>query len=276
MLSPKLIRESSGFAARPRAVATGRKAAVLLLGAGITCCTLAWTQPTDGDLEAAPPTPATSADEASRASADAHDLNQTLLDLEKELDRLETAHRRLDEQATELLGPPKDNRHRIVELPQEHAALIHYLKGCLNLVETVESSFGDLMAAEDQVDLKKRIPEARKHVDRIEESGSAGMLVRRQVRVWIEKDLSAVESLNADWPAIRTSIQQLIQTAKRFEAGDAPIEKVASSHQNVLNSATTRIRFHRSKLGILCRQTAEAANQAHQKRQATPAIVMQP
>jgi len=209
-------------------------------------------------------------------SAGEPDLKQSLSDLEKELDRLETASRRTDAEATEILGPPKDGQHRTVELPREHAALVQYLKRCLKLVGEVESEFGELVAAEDEVDLKQRIPDAQEHVKRIEQSGSAGMIVRRKVRAWIEKDLSAVESLNADWPAIQTSVRQLIEATKRFESGEMSVEKIAASHQVVLKSAATRTHFNKSRIGILCRQTTDAAAQLHRKRQSEPTVVMQP
>lgn len=278
MLAPMIIRDHSTIQLESlgRSVSgRGPKAAILFLGAGLVGGALGWSDLFDRESKAADPAPAMAAAERSAStSTDVIDLKQSLLALETELDRLETASRQLDEQATQLLGQPKDGQHRTVELPKEHAALIHYLEQCLKLVENVESSFGVLVAAEDQVDLKQRIPEAHKHVARIEKSGSAGMLVRRQVRVWIEKDLQAVESLNVDWPDIRSSVREFIRDSNRFETGDGPIEKIVASHQSVLKRAATRTRFPESRLGTLCRQTAEAAMQVHRSRQAQSAVAM--
>jgi chromosome segregation ATPase len=231
-----------------------------------------WNLP-NFNLTAAPPLPP-DPETSTETSTDVPELKQALRDLENELERLQAASSQIDRRATELLGPSKEGQGRIPKLPKSQADLVEYLKRCLALVETVEDSFGDLVAAKDQVDLKERIPEAREHVKRIENAGAAGMLARRQVRAWIEKDLQAVESLNADWPAIRKSVESLIKDGKRFESGEISIDKVTANHRVVLESCATRTRFHHSRLARLCRQAADAADQLHRKRLAQPTVAM--
>jgi hypothetical protein len=250
-----------------------RRKNAALFAVGSIGCALAWSQSTIGGPKEVLPSPPPRS--VAPSSVDALDLKQTVADLEKELDRLEAASRRNSEQATQVLGPATDG-HRRIELPQDHAALMGYIKQCLKLVEQVEADFGDLVVAEDEVDLRERIPDAHEQVKRLENLGSAGMLVRRKVRAWIEKDLSAVESLDGDWPAIRSSVRDLIQASRRFESGEAGFSKIAASHHAVQQSSATRIRFDKSRLGLLCRQTADAAAQMERKRQAESAVAMQP
>lgn len=277
LLTSSLLREAS--APKPSwrpVVGRGRTVAFLALGVGIASGAFAPSPFRDFDSKgASAPLDASASEESSSLpSTVGREVRQALLDLEKELERLETASRLIDAQASELLGPPIDDQGRILKLPDKHADLVQYLKQCLTLVENVEQSFGVLVAAKDQVDLQQRISVARAHVQRLEKAGAAGRLARRQIRAWIEKDLQAVESLSADWPAIRTSVQELIEATKQFEAGDVSVEKIAEHHQTVLRSAATRTRFDQSRLGLLCRQTADAADQLHRKRLAQPAVVV--
>ncbi|HVJ87992.1 MAG TPA: hypothetical protein VM452_20175 [Caulifigura sp.] len=233
-----------------------------ILGAGLFVV----TQPSDAET---PPTrPATMAIPAEPASTtvEKHGLRRLAMDLETEVDRLEAAAADLDARSSALLGPATEGR-RSLKIPQDQEALIRYLKQCLALVEEVEHSFGELVVGEDQVDLKARIPEAHKNVARLEKLGSAGLLVRRQVKAWIEKDLQAVDALTDEWPEIQESARRLAGKAKEFESGDVTFEDFSTHHLAVLKCAESRTHFAESRLGRLCRQSADVASRLHRERQ---------
>ena len=98
----------------------------LLLGAGIGVAIFAWSQSADLELTAAPPAPEGPLQPTSMSSTETPEFSQVLLDLEKELERLETASRHIDAQATSLLGPPNEAGERILKLPKEQSlSLIH-------------------------------------------------------------------------------------------------------------------------------------------------------
>jgi hypothetical protein len=243
-----------------------RQYAVLIVGVGLAIVAASWLRPANNDAKAATLSSASPESGRQGGARNGLPLPQAVQELKAELARLDAAFVAVDERATAVLGTPESGHHRTVELPKDHASLVRYLKDCLSLVRSVESAFGELVISE-QVDLGQRIPEAQKHVDRLERSSSAGLLVRRQVRAWIEKDLSAMEDLSEDWPAIRSAVEQLAWDAKRFDAGEATLAQVASAEQSVRESASARIRFPQSRLGMLCLETMAAAEQLERERE---------
>ncbi len=258
LMTPVLEERPARFSRWQGAMAVGGA----ILGTGLFVLTQS------SDAETPPTRPATMAIpvEPTSATVEKHGLRRLAADLETEVDRLEAAAADLDARSSALLGHATEGR-RSLRIPQDQEALIRYLKQCLALVEEVEHSFGELVAGEDQVDLKSRIPEARKHVARLEKLGSAGMLARRQVKAWIEKDLQAVEALTDEWPDIQESARRLAGKAKEFDSGDVSFEDFSKHHQAVLKCAESRTQFAESRLGRLCRQSADVASRLHRERQ---------
>ena len=238
------------------------------LGAGLLF------RPEFSDAESRPERPvATSAELSTAELTSLHGTagyRRLVTELETELARLETASKKLDSRAEELFGP-EIHGTRQLKLPEDHAALIRYLNNSIGFVDEVVQSFEELIPGEDQVDLKDRVPEARKHVSRLENSGVASMLARRQVRAWIQKDMRAVEALCEDWDQIQPNAQQFLATAKSFEDGGASLDQLARHYQAVQDCATSRTLFKRSKLGILCREVMEGAREIDRER--TPSLV---
>jgi len=192
-------------------------------------------------------------------------LRQVATRLETELDRLDAASQKLESTADQLFGPEVDGARKL-KLPEDHDGLMRYLKQSVSFVDGVVHSFGDLVAGEDEVDLQERVPEARKRIARLEKSGVASMLARRQIRAWIEKDMKAVEALCADWDRIEPNARQLIQTARKYDEGQGSLTEIVNQHKAVLESADTRTQFEKTKLGMLCRRTVEGAREIDRER----------
>ena len=182
--------------------------------------------------------------------------------LETEAARLNKDFQQIDREATRLIGPTDSQKRRQPKLPSEHAELVSYLKGCVSLVEKLGESFGALVVCDEHVDLRERVEAARTNLQRLQKMGGAGVLVRRQARGWVEKDMEAVDALYAEWPQIEKAVAELVAAARDVESGREGAHSISEAHKAVLRAARFRTHFEESQLGVLCRKVHDNAGRA--------------